>query len=225
MLSNKENTHFYGRRKHRAMNGGRIDIGHEFVLPDNILEQTIVDPQMICPDKEIWLEVGFGSGEHLVGQAIANPDIGLIGCEAFINGVSAAAKNIVANDLRNIRLWADDAVPLMAKLPDASIDRFFLLFNDPWPKTKHYKRRFIQPHIVELLARILKPGAQLRLTTDDKSLAEWMLLHTVQNPNFSWDNWQNGDWSTQPVDWIETRYQQKAAQQGRLARYLDFTRI
>jgi tRNA (guanine-N7-)-methyltransferase len=113
----------------------------------------------------------------------------------------------------------------MAKMPNASIDRFYLLFNDPWPKTRHYKRRFIQPHTVELLARILKPGALLRLATDDKSLAEWMLLHVVQNSQFVWNNWQNAEWSVAPEDWIETRYQQKAAQQGRLAHYLDFTRI
>jgi tRNA (guanine-N7-)-methyltransferase len=228
MPSEKENHHFYGRRKLRPLRAERSDAleqGMErFILPEEILEQDVIDPQKIFPDKKIWLEIGFGNGEHLVEQAMRNPDIGLIGCEPFINGVAFAAREIVTHKIENARLWPDDAVPLMAKFPDQSLDRVFLLFNDPWPKTRHYKRRFIQPHIVELLARLMKPGAQLRLATDDKSLAEWMLLHTVTNTAFRWNHWQDGDWSTQPDDWIETRYQQKAVQQGRLAHYLDFTR-
>jgi len=222
-----DNNHFYGRRKNRTVNGGKVSAveqANEHVLSIDILHEDVVDPRKLLTQKEIWVEVGFGKGEHLIGQAIRNPDIGMIGCEAFVNGAAAAAEQVVVNHLSNVLVWADDAVPLLSKFPDASIDRFFLLFNDPWPKTRHYKRRFIQPHIVELLARLLKTGAQLRLATDDKSLAEWMLMHIANNPDFLWDNWQNGEWSVAPDDWIETRYQQKAAQQGRLAHYLDFTR-
>lgn len=228
MLSDKENHHFYGRRKGRPMNGGRLaafdEVSQKYVLPDEIIDQDVIIPAALVGKDQVWVEIGFGNGEHLIGQAKKNPQVGLIGCEPFINGVACAAKDIVENGLENIRLWPDDAVPLISKFPDHSVDRLFLLFNDPWPKTRHYKRRFIQPHIVKLLARILKPGAQLRLATDDKSLAEWMLMHVTNNPDFLWDHWQTGDWSTAPQDWIETRYQQKAAQQGRLAQYLDFTR-
>ena len=228
-MHSKENHHFYGRRKGKTLKAGRVsaveEIAQKYMLPETILDQESIDPQQIFPNKKIWLEVGFGTGEHLTGQAMKNSDIGFIGFEPFMNGVAAAAKDMVENNIDNIRLWPDDALPIMAKLPDASVDRFYLLFNDPWPKTRHYKRRFIQPHTIEVLARIMKPGMQLRLATDDKSLAEWMLLHLVQSPHFTWDNWQNAEWSTMPDDWIETRYQQKAAQQGRLARYINFTRV
>lgn len=229
MLSKEESAHFYGRRKNRTIKGQRLaaleQVGSEFILPEDLLAQDVIDPRALFPDREIWLEIGFGDGGHLVGQALANPSVGLIGFEPFLNGVANAASEIVDKNIPNIRLWPDDAVPVLSKMPQASVDRLFLLFNDPWPKTRHYKRRFIQPHIVRLLANLLKPGAQLRLATDDKSLAEWMLLHVVQNPDFVWDHWTNGDWSTPPSDWIETRYQQKAAEQGRLAHYLDFTRV
>ena len=224
MLVDKETHHFYGRRKNRTINGGRLEALDRYMLPETLLDTDLIDPRELLSQKKIWVEVGFGKGEHLVGQAINNPDAGIIGCEPFLNGVTFCAEQVAKNNLENVRLWQDDAVPLLSKFKDHSIDRFFLLFNDPWPKTRHYKRRFIQPHIVELLARLIKPGAQLRLATDDKSLAEWMLLHVISNGNFTWDNWQNADWSTAPSDWIETRYQQKAAQQGRLAHYLDFTR-
>lgn len=224
MPVDKETHHFYGRRKNRTVNGGRISVAEQCMLSEDILKEAVIDPAKILDQKILWLEVGFGKGEHLIGQAIKNPDVGFIGCEPFVNGAAHAAEQVVENGLSNVRIWQDDAVPLLSKFPDHCVDRLFLLFNDPWPKTRHYKRRFIQPHIVELLARLLKPGAQLRLATDDKSLAEWMLMHTANNPDFLWDNWQNGDWSTAPADWIETRYQQKAALQGRLAHYLDFTR-
>lgn len=224
MAFDKENHHFYGRRTNRMINGGRMSIADQVMLPENLLTAEQINPTEILDKKIIWLEIGFGKGEHLIARAIENPEIGFIGCEPFINGAAHAAEQAVANNLSNIRIWQDDAVPLLSRFPDQSVDRIFLLFNDPWPKTRHYKRRFIQPRIVQLLARILKPGAQLRLATDDKSLAEWMLMHVSNNADFLWDNWQNGEWDTPPSDWIETRYQQKAAQQGRLARYLDFTR-
>src|SRR5690606_24920798 len=127
----------------------------------------------------------------------------------------AAAKQVVEHDLKNIRFYTDDALPLLSKFTSGSLDRIFLLFPDPWPKTRHHKRRFVQEHTVSLFARLLKSGGELRMATDDKNLAEWMLLHTVQNTDFHWENAENADWDTAPIDWVETRYQQKAAQQGR----------
>ena len=225
-----ETSHFYGRRKLRAIRQERADAVEQlsednYILSETILDQAVIDPRSLVDKEKIWFEIGFGNGEHLVGQGAKNPDIGLIGCEPFLNGAALAAKDVVVQNLSNVRIWQDDAMPLLLKLADHSLDRVFLLFNDPWPKTRHYKRRFIQPHTVELLARVIKPGGKLRLATDDRSLAEWMLLHTVNNPNFMWDNWATGEWSAAPQDWIETRYQQKAAQQGRLAKFMDFTRL
>jgi tRNA (guanine-N7-)-methyltransferase len=225
----KDTHHFYGRRKLRALGKERVDavekITGQYILPESILDQDIIDPKALLQKDTIWFEIGFGNGEHLIGQAQNNPDIGFIGCEPFMNGAAWAAREIVTNDISNVRIWQDDALPLLSRLPEHSLDRLFLLFPDPWPKTRHYKRRFIQTRTIELLARLIKPGGRLSFATDDKSLAEWMLLHTASNPDFSWDNWQDADWSTTPADWVETRYQQKAAQQGRLARFLNFTRV
>lgn len=221
--------HFYGRRNLRPIHDVRSNavkkIQDNFILPADLLQQPVIDPAKVVGKEKIWLEIGFGNGEHLVGQAQNHPDIALIGCEAFLNGVGAAAKDMVANNINNVSLWPDDALPLISKFPDGSLERIFLLFPDPWPKTKHYKRRFIQDYTVALFARLLKSGGRLSLATDDKSLAEWMLLHVVQNAQFSWDDAKNANWRGTPDDWVETRYQQKAAQQGRLAHFLNFTKI
>ncbi len=225
----KDTHHFYGRRKLRAIGKERSEavekITGQFILTEDIFEQEVIDPRIVLQKEKIWFEIGFGNGEHLIGQAQNNPDIGFIGCEPFTNGAAWAAREVVSNNLSNIRIWQDDALPLLSKMPENSLDRVFLLFPDPWPKTRHYKRRFIQTRTVELLSKLIKSGGRLSLATDDKSLAEWMLLHTVSNPDFQWDNWQDGNWSTTPEGWIETRYQQKAVQQGRLAQFLNFTRV
>lgn len=222
------NRHFYGRRKLRPLHKGRTKALHvvekEIMLAPDLLLEDQIDPQALCNQENIWLEIGFGNGEHLVQQALDHPAIGFIGCEAFINGVAAASKEIVEKGVENIKLWPDDALPLLAKIKPASLERIFLLFPDPWPKVRHYKRRFIQDFTVDLFASLLKPGGKLSLATDDGPLAEWMLLHVVGNSQFHWDNARNGDWRTPPDDWVETRYQQKAALQGRLAHYLSFTK-
>lgn len=219
----EEGKHFYGRKKGRPLHGGRA----QAMLADFMLEiQQPLQPHELFTNKAaLWVEVGFGNGEHLVGQAANNPHVNILGCEPFINGAAAAANDAGKKELNNLRIWPDDALPLLSSWPYACIDRFFLLFSDPWPKMRHHKRRFIQPETLELLARLLKPGAQLRLATDDLGLAQWMLLQTAQSPHFQWLNFANGDWHTQPHDWVETRYQQKAAQQGRRSQFMDFVRL
>lgn len=218
----KKDGHFYGRRKSRPMRHTRTQ-ALEQVIDDYSLEAAD-DIKTLCDGRQIWFEIGFGGGEHLAEQARQNPDITMIGCEPFLNGASSLARAMVDHDLQNIRVWLDDAVPLLNALPDHALDQVFLLFPDPWPKNRHHKRRFIQPHTLDLLARVMKKGGQLRLATDDNNLAQWMLWHAVQHPAFTWNDAQNGDWATAPDDWVETRYQQKAAQQGRLAHYILFTR-
>ena len=125
----------------------------------------------------------------------------------------------------NIRIWPDDALLLLSQLPEQSFDRIYLLFPDPWPKTRHHKRRFIQTDTTALLAGLLKPQGLLRLATDDPYLAQWMLLHGVQNPELLWTCFENADWRTAPEDWVETRYQQKAGEQGRDAHFIDFVKM
>ncbi|MEE3626251.1 tRNA (guanine(46)-N(7))-methyltransferase TrmB [Nitrospirillum sp. BR 11752] len=169
--------------------------------------------------------MGFGGGEHLAEQAAANPDIGFIGCEPFINGVANLLQHVEAKDLSgNIRICPDDARPILDALPEASVGRVFVLFADPWPKLRHAERRFIGPANLPRLARVLKDGAELRLATDDQQLCRWMLEHAWRYPDFEWLADKAADWRVPPADWVQTRYEQKALEAGRVPVYLRFRR-
>jgi tRNA (guanine-N7-)-methyltransferase len=157
----------------------------------------------------IWLEVGFGGGEHLVWQAEHHPDAGLIGCEPYINGVAKCLAQIERAGIGNVRLFTDDARFVMAALPPQSLSRVFVLFPDPWPKTRHHKRRFVQHANLDVLARLMRPGAELRLATDDPSYLAWMIEHAGTHPAFEWLAERPGDWRGRPDDWPPTRYEQK----------------
>lgn len=161
------------------------------------------------PMADHWLEVGFGNGEHTAAQAEAHPEIGLIGCEPFLNGVAALLATIEARGLDNIRLHADDARDLIDALPDASIGRVSVLFPDPWPKRRHHKRRFIGRDTLDRLARVMTDGAELRLASDDADLVDWMLRHARAHPAFAWQARRAADWRVRPVDQPPTRYEAK----------------
>ncbi len=173
---------------------------------------------------ECWLEIGFGGGEHLAAQAQAHPEIGFIGCEPFINGVAALLANISALDLGNIRLHPDDARLLLEALKDKSISRAFILFPDPWPKKRHWKRRIVAPQTLDQLARVMKEGAELRLASDDPGYVEWMLAHLTGHPAFEWQARRAQDWRQAPGDWVKTRYEAKARAAGRDCVHLSFRR-
>jgi tRNA (guanine-N7-)-methyltransferase len=161
------------------------------------------------PPDGVWLEVGFGSGEHLVWQAEQHPRIGLIGCEPFINGVAKCLAHIERTGVGNVRLFIDDARFVIAALPERSLSRVFVLFPDPWPKTRHHKRRFVQRATLDLLAPVMRPGAELRLATDDPSYLPWMVEHACLHPAFEWLAERPSDWRQRPEDWPPTRYEQK----------------
>ena len=158
---------------------------------------------------EVWLEIGFGGGEHLSGQAGRHPDIGFIGCEPFIEGMAKALGQIEDGGLTNVRLHMDDARPVIASLQDQSIARVFILFPDPWPKKRQQKRRLIQPDFLDGLARILKPGGQVRFATDVKSYADEALYHFTGHPRFDWTASTADDWRNPPEDHLTTRYETK----------------
>ena len=176
------------------------------------------------PVRDLWLEVGFGSGEHLAAQAAANPDIGMIGCEPFLNGVANLLEHIERLDLNNVRIHPDDARPLMDALPDAAVGRCFVLFADPWPKKRHHERRFIGPANLDSLARILADGAELRLASDDHGLIGWMVEHACRHPAFEWNAETASDWRSRPADWPPTRYEEKALAADRQPVFLRFVR-
>ncbi len=173
---------------------------------------------------QLWLEIGFGGAEHLLWQAQANPQAFIIGCEPFEDGVVKALAGIEDHHLTNVRLHADDARPLLRWLPDASLDRAFILFPDPWPKRKHIKRRLVGTPTLDLLARVMKPGAELRIGTDIGDYARTILLAMMAHKDFIWPAKGPQDWRLRGDDWPSTRYEQKAIREGRARYYFRFER-
>lgn len=173
---------------------------------------------------EVWLEIGFGGAEHLLWQARNNPSIGLIGAEPFEEGVVKALHGIEESKLTNVCVHPDDVRPLLAELPSSSLSRAFILFPDPWPKKRHAKRRLVKADLLSEVARVLRPGGQLRLGTDIASYAGDM-LHAVRSAGaFQWLAQSAADWRQRPTDWPQTRYEQKARREGRQPYYLIFAR-
>lgn len=218
---------FYGRRKGKALTRKRQTLVNTLLPALSIKrpQTKTVEPKAFFDKnfKQIWFEVGFGDGEHLAIQAENHPDIGFIGCEPFINGVAGLLCEVEDRKLDNVRIWADDARDLMDALPDGCLDRCFLLHPDPWPKKRHKKRRFIQDDSVQNLARLLKPGAELRVATDDADLCNWMLYYIEKSPCFHWSAEQAADWRCPPDDWPVTRYGEK--QLAGTPVYLSFIRV
>ncbi len=171
-----------------------------------------------CP---VWLEIGFGGGEHMVHQAAENPDMGLIGCEPYINGVAMLLGKIRRAGVDNLKVFPGDARDLFDVLPDASISKAFLLYPDPWPKKRHHRRRFVTPEHLEPLARVLKPGAIFRVATDIPDYVR-QTLEQVPRHGFDWLAEQPDDWRRPWDDWLSTRYEQKALREGRVPHYLTF---
>lgn len=226
-MSDRPRRILYGRRKGRSLRPGRRRRLDQ-LLPAIRVDRSVLrcDPSAMfaAPPSDIWLEVGFGGGEHLAEQARRHPEIGMIGCEPFVNGVARLLGEIERDRLQNIRIHADDARDLLDDLPDASIARAFVLFADPWPKARHHRRRFVGPENLPRLARVMKDGAELRLASDQMPLIRWMLFHTLDNAAFEWTATGPDDWRRRPEDWPATRYEAKALAAGRRCVYLTFRR-
>ncbi len=175
------------------------------------------------PD-DIWLEVGFGGGEHLAWQAAQNPHIGMIGAEPFINGVAKLLTHMDDGALKNIRMHHGDVRPLLEILREGCIAKMFVLHPDPWPKARHHKRRMINPWFFEQAARLVKPGGELRIASDIEDYVSWTLMHAQNQPWFEWTAQKSADWLERPADWPQTRYEAKALREGRTPTYLIFRR-
>jgi tRNA (guanine-N7-)-methyltransferase len=218
----------YGRRR-----GRKPSLRQARLLQDELprLALSLADPaparlgELFRPAlPDVWLEVGFGGGEHLLAQARANPGVGLIGCEPFQDGVVKVLSAIEADGIANIRLFADDARQVLRWLPAAGIARAFILFPDPWPKKRHQKRRLVSEPMLAELARVLRLGAELRLATDIGDYAAWMLLAVRRQGGFHWQAEGPADWRRRGPDWPQTRYEQKAVSDGRRCYYFKFIR-
>ncbi|SLN19216.1 tRNA (guanine(46)-N(7))-methyltransferase TrmB [Oceanibacterium hippocampi] len=181
-----------------------------------------LDPMSLFPARKraIWLEIGFGGGEHLAGQAGRHPDCGLLGAEPFLNGVAKLLGAIDEAGLDNIRILDDDARMLLAALRPGSIERAFVLFPDPWPKSRHHRRRLVNRDTLDGLASALAPGAELRLATDHAEYGRWILWHLLDHPAFEWLPEGPGEWRRRPHDWYPTRYEEKALAGGASCLYL-----
>jgi tRNA (guanine-N7-)-methyltransferase len=211
----------YGRRKSRKLSPHKEQLVQE-LLPriairfPNDAEYLHNQPKALAETYEkIWIEIGFGGGEHLAEQAVNNPDALLIGCEPYIDGVAKLLTDVESQQLDNVRILAEDARLLLEELPKASVERVFILFPDPWPKARHQKRRIVSQATLDSVARVLKQGGELRLATDHVDYAEWMLEHILAHNAFEWQATRHTDWKTPPEDWVETRYEHKTRAQGR----------
>lgn len=219
----------YGRRKGRPLRPGRrAQLANQLrrlALPTD--GDGPIDPRHVFdpPRPRVWLEIGFGSGEHLIGQARNDDDVGLIGCEPFLNGVAALTAAVIAGGLEErVRVFADDARLLLPRLEPASLERVFVLFPDPWPKRRHHRRRLIQAHTVAAIAGVLRCGGELRFASDDEDYALATLQLLTDHPDFVWAARRADDWRQPPADWVTTRYEMKARAAGRAPLFLRFFR-
>ena len=199
----------YGRIKSRPIKPRQAGL-LETLLPTITIPDGPIDLAALKPNaREVWLEIGFGGGEHMATQAERNPDVLILGAEPFLNGVASAVRHVDERGLTNVRLRMGDARQLLMDLPDACLTRVFILFPDPWPKARHHKRRLIQAETIAELARALKPGGRLRFATDVADYAAWALARLTVAPTFSWTAERPDDWRIPPIDHATTRYETK----------------
>ncbi len=229
MSATTDRHSWYGRRH-----------GHKLRPRRRALIETLLPKlAVICPDggarldiaalfdpgrEDLWLEIGFGAGEHLAAQAQAHPDVGFIGCEPFVNGIASLLSLIQDQDLGNIRVYSDDARLLFGHLPEACFGRVFIMFPDPWPKKRHHKRRLISPQTLDALARLMKDGGTLQFASDHMEYVRWTLDHFFRHPAFQWTAKTTADWRRPSPGSPATRYEKKAISRGLKPAYLTFRR-
>jgi len=218
-MSDQPPIRSYGRLKARPIKPRQAAL-MDALLPALRLPEGPVE----TAGREAWLEVGFGGGEHLAAQAAKHPDVLLLGAEPFQNGVASALRHIDEQGLSNVRIEDGDARAMLARLPDAGVDRVFILFPDPWPKLRHHKRRLIQAETVAELARVLRPGGRLRFASDWADYVDWTLERLTASPDFRWTAERADDWRRPPSDHVTTRYEEKRLGDCPPA-FLDFVRI
>jgi tRNA (guanine-N7-)-methyltransferase len=225
---NKPARAFFGRRKGHALRPRQAAL-FDTLLPRLALDLTQPPPSelrtLFHDVDDTRLEIGFGGGEHMVAEAERHPRTGFIGSEPFVNGMAKALALIEERKLDNIRLHHGDASELIAWLPAASLARVDLIYPDPWPKRRHWKRRFVQDESIALIARILRPGGEFRFATDIPDYAAWTLLRLRCSPDFDWTAERADDWRKPWPGFAGTRYEAKAKREGRVPCYLIFSRI
>jgi tRNA (guanine-N7-)-methyltransferase len=220
---------FFGRRKGHKLRARQAEL-IENLLPRLALDIGTPVPANLAdvfdgPLDDIRLEIGFGGGEHLIAEVLAFPHVGFIGCEPYVNGMAKILAQIEAHNIGNIRLFAGDAAELLVWMPERSLSRTDLIHPDPWPKRRHWKRRFVQDATVAAMARILKPNGEFRFVCDIADYVAWTLWHLLRSRDFVWLAERADDWRLPWEGYTLTRYGRKAEREGRVAAYLRFRRI
>lgn len=223
-------SRLYGRKQTRPPKGERKEALEELLpklqiaAPPSFTSPLFKGGGRVGGNSEIWLEIGFGNGEHLKALMERHPDRFYIGAEPFVNGMSAFLRSIRDMPHGNIRVWMDDAIILVDAMPDEYLDDIYVLNPDPWPKKRHHKRRIISHENLSRFARVLKPGGALIMATDVSDLADWMVTQASNHPAFAWTAERADDWRIAPPDWVKTRYEEKGEKAGRKQNYLFFRR-
>ncbi|MBA1155189.1 tRNA (guanine(46)-N(7))-methyltransferase TrmB [Microvirga mediterraneensis] len=217
---------FFGRRKGKKLRSGQDELVQNLLPAIRVVPGGAPSGQFPNPQAhETWLEIGFGGGEHLAAQARAHRDVNFIGCEPFVNGMAKLLAVIEQERLDNVRVWDDDVTDLLPTLPDASFDRVYILYPDPWPKRRQRKRRLVSDETLESLARVMKPGAELRFASDIDDYIGWVLARALRSRHFRWKAARADDWRRPYDGWPGTRYEAKAIREGRVPSYLTFERV
>ena len=215
----------YGRRQGHKLRVGQAALVEETLAALSVPATGPIEGRALFgDDRPLELEIGFGAGEHLAGQAAMRPQTGFIGCEPFLNGVVGALGHIRDGGLTNVRLHMGDALDVVERLPDASLSRVYLLHPDPWRKARHAKRRMVNHGPLDAIAAKLKPGAEFRLGTDDPTYCRWAMMVMDQRRDFEWQAREPADFLVRPDDWPETRYERKARRQGHEVWYFRYIR-
>lgn len=220
---------FFGRRAGQSLRDNHVRLVENLLPKLRVPEgaDCLRDPRALFDNavSEVWLEIGFGGGEHLAWQAAANPQVGLIGGEPYINGVAKLLSLLEGGKLSNVRIIDDDIRPRLDQLGDQTISRAFLLFPDPWPKSRHHKRRFVNRKNLDRLHRIMTPGSEFRVASDIDHYIDWSLREVADHGGFKPVSDNPEDCRRRPPDWPQTRYEAKAVREGRASAYLRFLRI
>jgi len=217
---------FFGRRKGKKLRAGQDHLIQNLLPAIRVIPGSPPSSQFPNPQaRETWLEIGFGGGEHLAAQARTHRDVNIIGCEPFVNGMAKLLATIEHEKLDNIRLWDDDVTKLLPTLPDACFDRVYILYPDPWPKRRQRKRRLVSDEMLGELARVMKPGGELRFASDIDDYIGWVLARVLRSPDFRWTATRADDWRIPYEGWPGTRYEAKAIREGRVPSYLRMVRL
>ncbi|WP_068311121.1 tRNA (guanosine(46)-N7)-methyltransferase TrmB [Polycladidibacter hongkongensis] len=219
---------FFGRRVGKPLSTRQTSLLEEF-FPTITFDLEGPAPKDLrslfnAPVEKVYLEIGFGGSEHFIHRAKESPNIGFIGVEPFQGGLVKGIANVHDAGLQNALIYDDDATKLLDWLPAGQFDVVYQLYPDPWPKKKHWKRRFVNQQNLSRIARALKPGGEYRFASDIDTYVDWTLQHCREHPDFEWTAKCAEDWRTPWSNWPGTRYERKAIREGRIGRYLTFRR-